>query len=137
MALNPSPFTQELLSWPLGKVDTFLLNEVEGADMTGETEPDLILDCMLERWPHCHIVLTLGADGAMYADSTQRIHQEAFRVQAVDTTAAGDTFTGYFLHAMLEGKDPAFALREASLASAIAVSRPGAAASIPLLSEVR
>ena len=120
-----------------GKVDTFLLNEVEGADMTGETEPDCILDCMLERWPHCHIVLTLGADGAMYADSTQRIHQEAFRVQAVDTTAAGDTFTGYFLHAMLEGKDPAFALREASLASSIAVSRPGAAASVPLLNEVR
>lgn len=137
VALNPSPFTQALLSWPLGKVDTFLLNEVEGADMTGETDPDRILDCMLKRWPYCHIVLTLGADGAMYADSTQRIHQEAFRVQAVDTTAAGDTFTGYFLHAMLEGKDPAFALREASLAASIAVSRPGAAASVPLLNEVR
>ena len=64
----------------------------------------------------------------------------------MDTTAAGDTFTGYFLHAVLEGKDVAFALKEAACAfalkeaacaSAITVSRPGAAQSIPLLKEVR
>ena len=137
IALNPSPFTDELLKWPLDKVTWFILNEVEGADMTGETEPDRILDKMLERWPECKVVLTLGVQGSMYADQAQRIFQPAVKAHAVDTTAAGDTFTGYFLHAVLEGKDIAFALSEAASASAITVSRPGAAQSIPLLKEVR
>ena len=137
IALNPSPFTDELLKWPLDKVTWFILNEVEGADMTGETEPDRILDKMLERWPECKVVLTLGVQGSMYADQAQRIFQPAVKAHAVDTTAAGDTFTGYFLHAVLEGKDIDFALSEAASASAITVSRPGAAQSIPLLKEVR
>jgi len=137
IALNPSPFTAELLTWPLDKVTYFLLNEVEGEDMTGEKEPDKILDSMLARWPNCRVVLTLGVQGSMYADQTQRIFQPVVKAHAVDTTAAGDTFTGYFLHAVLEGKDVAFALKEAASASAITVSRPGAAQSIPLLKEVR
>lgn len=137
IALNPSPFTAELLTWPLDKVTYFLLNEVEGEDMTGEKEPDKILDSMLERWPDCRVVLTLGVHGSMYADRTLRIFQPVVKAHAVDTTAAGDTFTGYFLHAVLEGKDVAFALKEAASASAITVSRPGAAQSIPLLKEVR
>ncbi len=137
VALNPSPMTQELLTWPLDKVAYFLLNEVEGADMTGETDPDRICDTLLSRYPQSRIVLTLGGDGAMYADQAERIRQPIFPVKAVDTTAAGDTFTGFFLHAIAEGRDAAFALREAAKASSIAVSRAGAAQSIPLLSEVR
>ncbi len=137
IALNPSPMTQELLTWPLDKVSYFVLNEVEGGDMTGETDPERICDELLRRYPQSRIVLTLGSQGSMYADQTQRLHQPIFPVKAVDTTAAGDTFTGYFLHAIAEGRDPAFALCEAAKASSITVSRPGAAQSVPLLKEVR
>lgn len=73
----------------------------------------------------------------MYADGQcEPIFQPAYRVKAVDTTAAGDTFTGYFLAAIDQGSPVAAALELASRAAAISVSRPGAAPSIPLRAEV-
>lgn len=136
VVLNPSPAAPEMKDWPLDKVSLFILNEVEGGDLTGETDPEAILDALLARFPNARIVLTLGEQGSVYADATQRVRQAAFRADAVDTTAAGDTFTGYFLSAVLEGKDVPYALKLASLASSITVSRPGAAKSIPMLDEV-
>ncbi len=134
--LNPSPISPELLRWPLDKVDTFLLNEIEGRDLTGETDPDAILDRMLDKYPRAHVVLTLGEDGAIYADTQKRIRQACIPASAIDTTAAGDTFTGYYLQAALSGKDEKEALLRAAQAAAIAVSRPGAGASVPLAGEV-
>ena len=126
MVLNPSPISPELLSWPLDKVEWLILNEVEGGDITGLREPDEILDELLRRYPACRIVLTLGAEGSVYADATRRIRQAAIPADAVDTTAAGDTFTGYFLQSLLQDGDVSAALLRASHAAAIAVSRPGA-----------
>lgn len=136
IALNPSPASPEMSAWPLEMVDWLLLNEVEGHDLTGCTAPKDILDALHTRYPACRIVLTLGEAGAIYSDGQQRVHQPAIQVQAVDTTAAGDTFTGYFLQAVLTGRPAAKALRRAAHASAIAVSRPGASASIPYAGEV-
>ena len=137
VALNPSPASPDMKNWPLEMVDYLLLNEVEGHDLTGCTDPDAILDALLASYPACRMVLTLGADGSVYADSTQRVRQAIFPVKAVDTTAAGDTFTGYFLQGILSGASPAEALRRASRAASIAVSRPGASASIPTADEVQ
>lgn len=136
IALNPSPAVPAMRSWPLELVDWLLLNEVEGQDLTGASEPDEMLEKLLQRCPNCHVVLTLGADGAIYGDAYQRLRQEAIPVKAVDTTAAGDTFTGYFLHTVLSGGTPAQALSRAARAAAIAVGRPGASASIPRANEV-
>ncbi len=136
IALNPSPVSPALLSWPLELVDCFLLNEVEGCDLTGETDPEAILDGMLRRWPGSCVVLTLGDAGAIYADAARRIRQPVIPAKAVDTTAAGDTFTGYFLHRLLRGDGEAAAMHAAAQAAAITVSRPGAARSIPLFGEV-
>lgn len=136
IALNPSPISPALLNAPLDVVNCFLLNEVEGADLTGENEPDKILDALLSRYPACRAVLTLGEKGSIYADKNTRARQDAVRVRAVDTTAAGDTFTGYFLSSMLLGEPVARSLYTAAVASAIAVSRPGAGASIPARAEV-
>ena len=136
VVLNPSPAAPEMKQWPLDKVDLFILNEVEGGDLTGESDPEAILDALLAKFPDSRVVLTLGEQGSVYADAKQRIRQAAFRADAVDTTAAGDTFTGYFLSALMEGKDIPYALKLASRASAITVSRPGAAKSIPTLDEV-
>lgn len=134
--LNPSPISPALLSWPLEKVEWLILNEIEGSDITGQSEPEAILTELLCRYPQCHMVLTLGAQGSVYADATQRVHQAAIITDAVDTTAAGDTFTGFFIHAMLQGKPIPEALQIASYASSIAVSRPGASRSVPYREEV-
>ena len=136
VVLNPSPMSPEVLTWPLDKVAWLLLNEVEGGDVTGQRDPDAILDELLRRYPACHVVLTLGADGSVYADARQRIRQAAIPTDAIDTTAAGDTFTGYFLQSFLQDGDVSAALRKASHAAAIAVSRPGASRSIPRREEV-
>ena len=81
-------------------------------------------------------MLTLGAQGAYYASEAIRFYQEAQSVQAVDTTAAGDTFTGYFLAMIARGETPETAMRMATAAAAIAVTRQGAAVSIPFLNEI-
>ncbi len=134
--LNPSPVTEELLRAPLELVDWLLLNEIEGRDLTGETEPKAILDALLGRYPACRAVLTLGEEGAVYADAARRVVQPAVKAETVDSTAAGDTFTGYFINAVLSGEPVERSLRRAAQAAAIAVSRPGAGRSIPYADEV-
>jgi ribokinase len=72
----------------------------------------------------------------MYLDGDEVYRQAAYKVDAVDTTAAGDTFTGYFISQIISGKSPAEGLRLAAKASALAVTRPGALDSIPAMEEV-
>lgn len=134
--LNPSPISPALLAWPLELVDWLILNEIEGADLSGKTEPDDVIAALTDAFHIPHIVLTLGEKGAVYADKSMRIRQDAIPTHVVDTTAAGDTFTGYFFAAMLGGKDPAQALLRAASASSLAISRPGAAESIPWAKDV-
>lgn len=136
IALNPSPFNEKLNDVNMGKISIFLLNEVEGFQITGLTDPEAIIAKLLELYPHAKIVLTLGKDGAVYADRTQKHFQPIFPVQAVDTTAAGDTFTGYFLAGLCEGLPIPRILEISAKASSIAVSRQGAVPSIPGRDEV-
>ena len=136
IALNPSPFNDKLAAVDLKKISIFLLNEVEGNQITGLTEPEAMIAKLLQLYPQAKIVLTLGKDGAIYADAKQTHFQPIFKVQAVDTTAAGDTFTGYFLAGLCEGLPVADILRMSAKASSIAVSREGAVPSIPYRSEV-
>ena len=135
--LNPSPFDEKLDNCDLGKIYLFLLNEIEGEQITGYKDKDQILNTMAEKFPNARFVLTLGSDGAFYYDGKVKIFQDIFKVKAVDTTAAGDTFTGYFIAAMIEGRSVSDALRMAAKASSIAVSRPGATPSIPTVDEVK
>ena len=89
-----------------------------------------------ERFPHSAIVLTMGKNGSYYDDGAQQVYQSAFPVRAVDTTAAGDTYTGYFLAGVAEGLAVQAAMALAAKAAAISVTRPGAAPSIPKREEV-
>ena len=115
---------------PLEAIDTFLVNEYESS---------MLKKLAGKRIANCNILTTFGADGAEYCGQDGEIIRiPAVKVgNAVDTTGAGDTFTGYFLHAVVEGRGERFALREAAQAAAIAVTRPGAAKSIPKLNEIR
>ena len=134
--LNPSPFDSALEKCDLSKISLFLMNEIEGFQITGEKEPDRILAKVKELYPKAKVVLTLGGDGSVYQDETGIYRQGIFKVKAVDTTAAGDTFTGYFISSIIDGLPVQDGLELAAKASAIAVSRPGATASIPVRSEV-
>lgn len=136
IALNPSPFDDNLKTVDMGKISLFLLNEVEGFQMTGRRQAEEILNDLLLRYPNAKIVLTLGKDGAVYADRENRYYQPIFPVKAVDTTAAGDTFTGYFLAGWMEGMAIPDVLRMSAKASAIAVSRKGAVPAIPCRHEI-
>lgn len=131
IAFNPSPFRTSLLQLPLHRVKWWLCNEIEGSQITGEMDPEAILEAMYQKFPDSTVVLTLGADGSLCREGKQVIRQQAFRTTAVDTTAAGDTFTGYFLASVVQGDPVEIALEYASRAASIAVSRMGASASIP------
>ena len=128
---NPSPVSATLPDYPLELVDWFILNEVEGRALTGCSDPDGIIAGMRARFPDARVVLTLGKDGAVWFDAVTEIAVPAGKGKPVDTTAAGDTFTGYFFTAIAGGRDPEEALRLATRASDITVTRKGAAESIP------
>ena len=136
IVLNPSPFDSKLDACDLKKVDWFILNEIEGGQFTGCMQADDIMASLTERFPGAKFVLTLGENGSVYFDGKEKVSQEIFKVEVVDTTAAGDTFTGYFLASVIAGKSMQDALKLAAKASSIAVSRPGAAPSIPSVDEV-
>lgn len=133
---NPSPYNRTLEQCDFSKISIFMLNEVEGFQMTGEREPEKILDVMAERFPQAEAVLTLGEKGAVYRKGTVKVRQDCIPADVADTTAAGDTFTGYFIAGIIEGMSPGDNLKRCAKASSITVSRKGAAPSIPTSDEV-
>ena len=121
-----------------GMTVVLFVNETEGGLLSGTpaNENEAVLAALGERFPHAAVVLTVGGEGALYRKGGVLLRQRAYPVKVVDTTAAGDTFTGYFLAGMIRGFDPGKCLRCASMAAALAVSREGASASIPTWREV-
>lgn len=139
VAFNPSPFPENAAELPLELVDCFLVNETEGALLAGVSAAapkEALLEALAQAYRHAAIVLTLGNGGVDYLRGGERLFRPAYSVKAVDTTAAGDTFCGYFLSALCHGRSAGRGLEEASAAAAIAVSRPGAAPSIPTYQEM-
>ena len=135
VVFNPAPFDESLRSLELDRVDYLILNEVEASGFFGSQEVPAIL-AAAAKWPGLHLLVTLGKDGCVYTDGKTRHACPAFRVEAVDTTAAGDTFAGYFVAMLAAGKTVAEAMRIGCAASALAVSAMGAAPSIPTLDRV-
>lgn len=135
IVFNPSPIDAEVNSYPLDTVDWFILNEIEGKELTGKTSSMEIIKRLKRNFPRAGILLTLGKYGSLCAMGTQVYKQEIFKMPVRDTTAAGDTFLGYFV-ASLDRLGPEEALRLASAAAALAVSVKGAANSIPKLEDV-
>lgn len=133
---NPSPMEDYLMTLDLSSVSLFFINEIEGEQLTGEKMPEKILASMSAKYPFSAVVLTYGARGAYFRKNQECYYQEAYKVQALDTTAAGDTFTGYFVKEYFETGNVKRALQLAAKASSIAVTRMGASSSIPIFEEV-
>lgn len=136
IVLNPSPFNQSINEIPLDLVDYFILNEVEAADISGVAVADALAE-MKKTYQKAKILITLGSEGSLYFDGEKEYTQKAYKVEAVDTTAAGDTFTGYFLASHGKGESVETSLDLASRASSIAVTRHGASVSIPTYDELK
>ena len=136
IVFNPSPINEKIAKIDLNMLSYLVLNEVEAKEITGKESPDEVLVYFRAKYPFLKIMLTLGDKGCVYMDSEREIWQGAFKVDVVDTTAAGDTFTGYFVAGVACGDEYSEVLKIASAASAISVSRNGAAPSIPMRDEV-
>ena len=138
VVLNPSPIDDSLLGMDIGKADILILNEVEAGKILGKEifEGEKTVEELSEKYPETEIVLTMGEKGSFFKNSGKSVFQPAFKVKAVDTTAAGDTYTGYFVAGIMEGLPPEKAMEFAAKASAIAVTKPGASPSIPERAEV-
>lgn len=136
---NPSPFTQTIFSYPLTFVDYFFVNETEARlllDTSNVMSDEEALFALQKKFPHAHIILTRGQNGVLFLHNGKVFSHGVYKVAAVDTTAAGDTFTGYFIALLAQGADDEKILSYASKAAAIAVSRKGAVPSIPHWKEV-
>ena len=136
IVFNPSPLDDRIIHYPLEKVDFFLMNELEGHAFTGYDEPEKIIKAMHTSYPSATIVLTLGADGVLCCHRNKFFRQAACPAPVVDTTAAGDTFTGYFIACLLKNRPIQEILEKACRASAITVGRKGASDAIPTAEEV-
>ena len=139
--LNPSPMNEKIMKLPLDQIDYFILNEIEAMQILEMDKPEeidgkYIASLLHERFKDATIVLTLGSEGSVCISDDEYVEQSIYKVKAIDTTAAGDTYTGYFIAGILNGKTIKESMDIASKASAIAVTRQGAAPSIPVLEAV-
>ena len=139
VAFNPAPMTASVLRLPLDICRLLFLNRGEAAALVGlddTASAQTLIEALRKRLPHVEIVLTLGSEGVCYLNGDVQYRLPAHHVDPKDTTAAGDTFIGYFMAARQHDTDLVGALRLASAAAALCVQRDGAAPSIPVLSEV-
>ena len=139
VVLNPAP-AAEISAELLSKLELITPNRTEIQLLTGVAVTDLesaerAAKVLLERGVR-KVVVTLGSMGALVCDGEQFVHVQARKVEPVDTTAAGDTFNGAMCVALCEGYSLAEAVRFATAASSIAVTRFGAQPSIPSREEV-
>ncbi len=137
VVFNPAPMDKSIREIDLRAVEVLVVNEVEAAELVGASsnmDYEALLAMLKQSYPTTNVLLTLGSRGSVYSGVDGVCHFEpAEKVVAVDTTAAGDTFIGYFLAKIASGLKIPEAMQIATHASAICVSKAGAAPSIPKL----
>ncbi|WP_344130612.1 ribokinase [Saccharopolyspora halophila] len=134
VVLTPAP-AAPLPADLLANVDLLVPNEHEAAVLTGNADPDQALEELLRKVPE--VVITLGARGCLYGNRDgAQVRVPSHRVDAVDSTAAGDTFVGVLSAVLGEGASMPDAMRLASAGAALSVQRPGASSSMPTRAEI-
>lgn len=136
IAFNGAPMNEKVLEYPLELLDWLIVNEVEGRQIAGCEKDEDILPILKEKYPKGNILLTLGSRGAICYSQGETYKIGCHQVEVVDTTAAGDTFSGYFLYGILNGESISDSLLLATTASALAIGKKGASDSVPLKAEV-
>ena len=136
IAFNPSPFHSDIKKLPLSLVRWLFCNETEGEALFGSRDIREITERFITQIPDGDLILTLGKDGSVFKNREKFIAQPIFETKTVDTTAAGDTFLGYFLASVTKGESVERSMEIASKAASVAVSVKGASSSIPFLRDV-
>lgn len=134
--LNAAPMDENILHCNFNNVDWLIINEVEGMYLAKCKESEEIISALQLLFPTTNVLLTLGENGAVCRVGDNIWSIPSRKVQVIDTTAAGDTFTGYFIKCILDGNNIPYALYISTLASSICVGRLGAADSVPICEEV-
>ena len=139
--LNPAPASGPLPADWYACIDYLIPNESEASALSGVPVDSLdsakVAATHLLKAGAGKVIVTLGSQGALFADGQGFEHLLAPKVQAVDTTAAGDTFVGGFAAALASGQSEAEAIRFGQVAAALSVTRAGAQPSIPTLHDVQ
>lgn len=133
---NPSPYNEEISNIDLNLVSYLIVNMEEAKAISGLDDIDEVLEFFCTHYPNLKLMLTLGKNGCVYQDKCQKVFHPVFKVKTVDTTAAGDTFTGYFVAGIADEKSCEETIRIASCAAAVAIGRTGPVSSIPYINEV-
>ena len=136
IAFNVAPISADVFNYPLDKIDLFIVNEIEAAGLAKTDSQDYQEIINELQKLNKEIVMTVGKNGSYYINGDKVIYQKPYIVKAVDTTAAGDTFTGYYLASRLNNKDIEYSLDLAAKASSITVSYKGAADAIPKIEDL-
>lgn len=134
--LNPSPITNSIKNIDFNKLYCLIVNETEAKDIFGITTEDDFAKIITNKYPKLCVVMTLGKNGSMCVENGKTFFSPAIKTNVVDTTGAGDTFTGYFIHFLTQGNSSEKCLHIANTAASIAVSKKGAASSIPKFDEI-
>jgi ribokinase len=136
VALNPAPMTEAIRALPLDRLDTLIVNKGEAQALSNQVDIEEVVSALAKSLPHTRVVITLGDEGAILIVEGSVTKVPAFATKVVDTTAAGDTFVGYFLAGLVDGLSDLKALERASEAAALAVQSLGAIPSIPKLEQL-
>ncbi len=112
------------------------MNEHEAISIFGYSSIEQTIEKVLAQFPNIKLVITLGKRGEIYADGSVRYMQKAYKVDVVVSTAAGDTFLGFFIGNLLHSNDIKASLEIAAKAAAISVTKAGASDSIPSINEI-
>lgn len=141
LIFNPAPVRAQLTAADCRLIDIITPNETEAEELSGL--PVSSVDQAFDAAEHLHasgiaaVAITLGVNGVVYVDAKRRIHQKAFPVDAVDTTAAGDAFNGALAVAVARGMAVEDSLCFAVATASLSVTRKGAQPSLPTEQEVR
>ena len=134
--INPAPMNAAACEYPLELAECIFLNEIEASQLANMPSIESSIEALEERYPMCMLVFTLGEHGVVCRHGGRNYQHGIYSVKVADTTAAGDTFTGFFTVSVAQDGDIEKALKIASKASAITVTREGASKSIPTRDEV-
>lgn len=137
IVLNPSPITDEIKEFDFNKIDLLLVNEIEAKNIANKDNIDESINYFMATYPNINLIVTLGSKGSIFVNKNEKIKQEGIKVESVDSTGAGDTFTGFFVSYFYQGKNVRDCLKFASLASALSVTKSGASISIPSFCDVK
>lgn len=132
ICFNPAPFYSNVLDYPLGLIDILIVNETEAEGISRAKDEAEIINKVRKQYPDTDFIMTRGAEGVSACFSEKLLRIPAKKVETVvDTTAAGDTFIGYYLASVSNGIEKKAAVEAACDAAAVCVSAEGAMDSIP------